>query len=130
MITFCILVVPLPHAVRKRLFRFLSESPIVAKIAYGLKISFMSVSPSLQHFHEHSRLRPQIRRNIVCGRSPAHVSCLRRSRALQIKPGHSGHQDWDRYCRSEILVRISPCICRYQSAYLRPAFTVRNGIHT
>ncbi|KZP33266.1 endoplasmic reticulum protein [Athelia psychrophila] len=41
--TFCILVAPLPYAVRKRLFRFLSESPIVAKIAYGLKISFIFV---------------------------------------------------------------------------------------
>lgn len=44
MVTFCILVAPLPHAVRKRLFRFLSESYIVAKIAYALKISFMSVA--------------------------------------------------------------------------------------
>ncbi|KIM89988.1 hypothetical protein PILCRDRAFT_203894 [Piloderma croceum F 1598] len=41
--TFCALVAPLPYAVRKRLFRFLSESPIVAKIAYGLKISFIFV---------------------------------------------------------------------------------------
>ncbi|KAH7928033.1 B-cell receptor-associated 31-like protein [Leucogyrophana mollusca] len=43
MATFCVLVAPLPYAVRKRLFRFLSESPIVAKIAYALKISFMQV---------------------------------------------------------------------------------------
>jgi len=43
MVTFCALVAPLPYAVRKRLFRFLSESPIVAKIAYGLKISFIFV---------------------------------------------------------------------------------------
>ncbi|KAF8578879.1 B-cell receptor-associated 31-like protein [Ramaria rubella] len=41
MITFCALVAPLPYAIRKRLFTFLSESPIVAKIAYGLKISFI-----------------------------------------------------------------------------------------
>ena len=46
MVTFCILVAPLPYAIRKRLFTFLSESPIVAKIAYGLKISFMSVPES------------------------------------------------------------------------------------
>ena len=45
MVTFCALVAPLPYGVRKRLFRFLSESLIVAKIAYGLKISFMSVPP-------------------------------------------------------------------------------------
>lgn len=41
MVTFCVLVFPLPYAVRKGLFRFLSESPIIAKVAYGLKISFM-----------------------------------------------------------------------------------------
>ncbi|KAF8525713.1 B-cell receptor-associated protein 31-like-domain-containing protein [Gautieria morchelliformis] len=43
MVTFCIIVAPLPYAIRKRLFTFLSESPIVAKIAYGLKISFIFV---------------------------------------------------------------------------------------
>jgi len=43
MVTFCILVFPLPYAVRKRLFRFFAESPIVAKVAYGLKISFIFV---------------------------------------------------------------------------------------
>ena len=41
--TFCVLVFPLPHTVRKKLFHFLSESPFVAKLAYGVKISFMSV---------------------------------------------------------------------------------------
>ncbi|CAA7262072.1 unnamed protein product [Cyclocybe aegerita] len=44
MITFCLLVAPLPYALKKRLFTFLSESPIVAKIAYGLKISFIFVT--------------------------------------------------------------------------------------
>ncbi|KAJ7270691.1 endoplasmic reticulum protein [Mycena haematopus] len=44
MVTFCVLVFPLPHNVRKRIFGFLSESPIVAKIAYGLKISFIFVA--------------------------------------------------------------------------------------
>jgi hypothetical protein len=43
MVTFCLLVSPLPFTVRKKLFRFLSESPIVAKVAYGLKISFIFV---------------------------------------------------------------------------------------
>lgn len=43
MTTFCVLVAPLPYAVRKRLFRFLSESPLVAKLAYGIKIAFMCV---------------------------------------------------------------------------------------
>ena len=41
MAAFCIFIAPLPFKVRRRLFRFLSESPIVAKISYGLKISFM-----------------------------------------------------------------------------------------
>ncbi|KAG5651316.1 hypothetical protein H0H81_009117 [Sphagnurus paluster] len=43
MITFCILVAPLPFKVRRKVFRFLSESPIVAKVAYALKISFIFV---------------------------------------------------------------------------------------
>ncbi|EMD31071.1 hypothetical protein CERSUDRAFT_120122 [Gelatoporia subvermispora B] len=44
MATFCALVAPLPHALRKRLFRFLSESPLVAKLAYGVKIAFIFVA--------------------------------------------------------------------------------------
>ncbi|KAF8816990.1 B-cell receptor-associated 31-like protein [Phlegmacium glaucopus] len=44
MVTFCLLVAPLPYAIRKRLFSFLSQSPIIAKIAYGLKISFIFVA--------------------------------------------------------------------------------------
>ncbi|KAF5329319.1 hypothetical protein D9619_008919 [Psilocybe cf. subviscida] len=44
MFTFCVLVAPLPYALKKRLFSFLSESKIVAKIAYGLKISFIFVA--------------------------------------------------------------------------------------
>ncbi|KDR78334.1 hypothetical protein GALMADRAFT_245458 [Galerina marginata CBS 339.88] len=44
MVTFCVLVAPLPYALKKRLFSFLSESKIVAKVAYGLKISFIFVA--------------------------------------------------------------------------------------
>jgi len=44
MVTFCLLVAPFPYTIRKKLFRFLSESYIVAKIAYGLKISFIFVA--------------------------------------------------------------------------------------
>ncbi|KAJ6464269.1 B-cell receptor-associated protein 31-like-domain-containing protein [Mycena vitilis] len=44
MVTFCVLVFPLPHNIRKKIFGFLSESPIVAKVAYGLKISFIFVA--------------------------------------------------------------------------------------
>ena len=48
MATFCILVAPLPYTIRKTLFRFLSESPLVAKLAYAIKITFMCV-PHLSH---------------------------------------------------------------------------------
>ncbi|PBK80799.1 endoplasmic reticulum protein [Armillaria gallica] len=41
--TFCLIVLPLPHTVKKRVFSFLSTSPFVAKIAYVLKISFIFV---------------------------------------------------------------------------------------
>ncbi|KAI9058742.1 endoplasmic reticulum protein [Trametes sanguinea] len=44
MATFCILVAPLPHVVRKKLFHFLSESPIIAKLAYGIKIAFIFIA--------------------------------------------------------------------------------------
>ncbi|KAF8235129.1 B-cell receptor-associated 31-like protein [Tricholoma matsutake] len=44
MVTFCLLVVPLPYTVKRKIFRFLSESYIVAKIAYALKISFIFVA--------------------------------------------------------------------------------------
>ncbi|TFK29134.1 B-cell receptor-associated 31-like protein [Coprinopsis marcescibilis] len=43
MVTFCLLVAPLPYTIRKKLFRFLSNSPIIAKVAYGLKISFIFI---------------------------------------------------------------------------------------
>ncbi|KAF9481606.1 B-cell receptor-associated 31-like protein [Pholiota conissans] len=44
MVTFCLLVAPLPYAIKKRLFTFLTESKVVAKVAYGLKISFIFVA--------------------------------------------------------------------------------------
>ncbi|KAI0742900.1 endoplasmic reticulum protein [Daedaleopsis nitida] len=44
MATFCVLVFPLPHTVRKKLFHFLSESPLVAKLAYGVKIAFIFIA--------------------------------------------------------------------------------------
>ncbi|KAJ7607388.1 B-cell receptor-associated protein 31-like-domain-containing protein [Roridomyces roridus] len=44
MATFCVLVFPLPHKVRKRIFGFLSESAAVAKVAYALRISFIFVA--------------------------------------------------------------------------------------
>jgi B-cell receptor-associated protein 31 len=35
---FLALIVPMPVSARQRLFRFLSENPVVAKIQYGLKV--------------------------------------------------------------------------------------------
>jgi len=40
---FGVLVSPLPYKIRKALFHWLSHSTIVAKIAYGLKISFIFI---------------------------------------------------------------------------------------
>ncbi|KAH8432264.1 putative BAP31 domain protein [Aspergillus melleus] len=37
------LIVPLPFTVKRKLFAFVSESPIVAKLQYGLKITFIFI---------------------------------------------------------------------------------------
>lgn len=42
--TFVAILLPMPFAARKKIFTFLSTSPIVAKIAYGLKIAFLYVA--------------------------------------------------------------------------------------
>jgi len=43
MAVFCLLIFPLPFTWRKNLFHFISTSPIVAKIQYGLKITFIFI---------------------------------------------------------------------------------------
>lgn len=43
-VMFGVLVTPLPYKIRKGLFYWLSNSPIVAKIAYALKISFIFIA--------------------------------------------------------------------------------------
>lgn len=43
MVSFCVFVAPLPFKIRRKLFRFLSESPAIAKVAYGLKIAFIFI---------------------------------------------------------------------------------------
>ncbi|KAG6843362.1 hypothetical protein H0H93_001264, partial [Arthromyces matolae] len=48
--TFCALVAPLPYTARKKVFKFLSESVIIAKIAYALKISFIPLTPLTYSF--------------------------------------------------------------------------------
>ncbi|KAK2465549.1 hypothetical protein APHAL10511_002441 [Amanita phalloides] len=48
MVTFCLLVAPLPHVARKKIFRFFSDSPIVApivsRVAYAVKIGYIFVA--------------------------------------------------------------------------------------
>lgn len=39
MALFMLLILPLPFTWRRTLFTFISESPIVAKIQYGMKVS-------------------------------------------------------------------------------------------
>ncbi|KAI1762339.1 B-cell receptor-associated 31-like protein [Hypoxylon sp. FL1150] len=43
MTLFMLLVVPMPFSVRRKMFTFLSENPIVAKIQYWLKITFVFI---------------------------------------------------------------------------------------
>lgn len=38
MVVFMTLIVPMPFSLRRRLFVFLSENPVVAKLQYGLKV--------------------------------------------------------------------------------------------
>ncbi|KAI1435548.1 B-cell receptor-associated protein 31-like-domain-containing protein [Xylaria sp. CBS 124048] len=40
---FMLLVVPMPFTLKRRMFTFLSENPIIAKIQYGLKITFIFI---------------------------------------------------------------------------------------
>lgn len=43
MLIFCALIIPLPFTWRRKLFTFISESPIVAKLQYGMKITFIFI---------------------------------------------------------------------------------------
>lgn len=40
MAVFMGLIIPLPFTVKRKLFAFISESPIVAKLQYGLKVCY------------------------------------------------------------------------------------------
>ncbi len=42
--TFIVLIVPLPFTWRRALFRSIAQSPIIAKVQYGLKISFIGIA--------------------------------------------------------------------------------------
>lgn len=43
MFLFMLLIVPLPFTVKRKLFTFISESPVVAKIQYWMKITFVFI---------------------------------------------------------------------------------------
>ncbi|KAK2627506.1 hypothetical protein QTJ16_003472 [Diplocarpon rosae] len=43
MTLFMLLIVPLPFTIRRRMFTFISESPLVAKLQYGMKITFIFI---------------------------------------------------------------------------------------
>jgi hypothetical protein len=38
MVVFMSLIIPLPFSIKRSLFTFISESPIIAKLQYGLKV--------------------------------------------------------------------------------------------
>ncbi|KAI9663899.1 MAG: hypothetical protein M1821_007389 [Bathelium mastoideum] len=43
MVVFISLIVPMPYAAKRRIFIFISENPLVAKIQYGMKITFIFI---------------------------------------------------------------------------------------
>jgi len=43
MVVFMGLIVPMPFTVKRKIFTFISESPIVAKLQYGMKITFIFI---------------------------------------------------------------------------------------
>ena len=38
MVLFVALILPMPFTVKRRMYNFISESPIVAKLQYGMKV--------------------------------------------------------------------------------------------
>jgi len=44
MASFVALLMPMPFTARKKIFNFLSQSPLVAKLAYGIKIAFVFIA--------------------------------------------------------------------------------------
>ena len=37
------LIIPMPYSAKRKMFNFISESPIVAKMQYGMKITFIFI---------------------------------------------------------------------------------------
>jgi len=44
MVLFVAIIFPLPHTIKRKMFNFISESVIVAKLQYGLKITFIFIT--------------------------------------------------------------------------------------
>lgn len=38
---FMLLIVPLPYTMKRKLFTFISENPLVAKLQYGMKVGLL-----------------------------------------------------------------------------------------
>ena len=64
--TFVVLIVPLPFTWRRALFRAIAQSPIIAKLQYGLKISFIGIAllfadavQSMMKLHKEGQLSKQ-----------------------------------------------------------------------
>jgi len=43
MLLFCSLIVPMPFKIKRGLFEFISHNPLVAKLQYGMKITFIFI---------------------------------------------------------------------------------------
>lgn len=46
MVLFVTLIMPLPHSMKRKMFNFISESVIVAKLQYGLKVGTNTSKPT------------------------------------------------------------------------------------
>jgi len=43
MVLFVALIIPMPFTMKRKMFNFISESPVVAKLQYGMKITFIFI---------------------------------------------------------------------------------------
>ena len=43
MVIFMSLIVPMPYTAKRKIFTFISENPLVAKVQYGMKITFIFI---------------------------------------------------------------------------------------
>ena len=48
---FGLLIVPLPYTLKRKLFTFVSENPLIAKLQYGMKVALHVYPSLLQHAH-------------------------------------------------------------------------------